>query len=156
MRRAGKTIRAMAWDYKKQGAYSWALAASSIVSTVGLPVLLKFSLAVPLYLVGLGAGLVFFLRGRKLFRQAARADQGAEGEEEIAKILRQLPSGWKTEMNSPAASSGVSEIAGSDSLPFMISGRIADCVDLGLYAPRGEECTRRDSIAVCMALAMLM
>jgi len=27
-------------------------------------------------------------------------------------------------MNNPAASSEVSEIAGSDSLPFMISGRI--------------------------------
>jgi hypothetical protein len=99
MRRAGKTIRAMAWDYKRQGAGSWVLAAGCIGTTVGLPVLLNFSLAVPLYLVGLGAGVVFFLRGRKLFRQAARADQGARGEEAIAKILRQLPSDWKTEFN---------------------------------------------------------
>ncbi|HEY5138118.1 MAG TPA: nuclease-related domain-containing protein, partial [Methylococcales bacterium] len=67
--------------------------------TVGLPILLKFSLAVPLYWVGLGVGLVLFFRGSMLFQQAARADQGAKGEEEIAKILRQLPSGWRTEFN---------------------------------------------------------
>jgi hypothetical protein len=42
-------------------------------------------------------------------------------------------------MNNPAASSGVSGIAGSDNLPFMISGKIADCIDLGLCAPRGGE-----------------
>jgi Holliday junction resolvase-like predicted endonuclease len=99
MGRAGKNIRAMARDYKKQGACSWVLAASFLGATVGLPVLLNFSLAVPLYLVGLVAGLVLFLRGRKLFRQAARADQGAKGEEAVAKILMQLPSGWKTEFN---------------------------------------------------------
>jgi len=78
MGRAGKSIRAMAWDYKKQGTCSWALAAGCLGATVGLP-LLKFSLAVPLYLVGLGVGLVFFFRGSMLFRQAARADQGAKG-----------------------------------------------------------------------------
>jgi hypothetical protein len=89
----------MAWNYRWQGACSWVLAASFLGATVGLPVLLNFSLAVPLYLVGLVAGLVLFLRGRKLFRQAARADQGAKGEEEIAKLLRQFPSGWKTEFN---------------------------------------------------------
>jgi Nuclease-related domain/Methyl-CpG binding domain len=99
MRRAGRSIRAMAWNYRWQGAGSWALAAGCVGATIGLPLLLNFSLAVPLYLVGLGAGLVFFLRGRKLFRQAARADQGAKGEEEIAKILRQFPQGWKTEFN---------------------------------------------------------
>jgi Holliday junction resolvase-like predicted endonuclease len=99
MGRAGKNIRAMARDYKKQGACSWVLAASFLGATVGLPVLLKFSLAVPLYGVGLGVGLVLFFRGSMLFRQAARADQGAKGEEEIAKILRQLPTGWRTEYN---------------------------------------------------------
>jgi Holliday junction resolvase-like predicted endonuclease len=99
MGRAGKSIRAMAWDYKKQGACSWALAAGFLGVTVGLSLLLKFSLAVPLYWVGLGVGLVFFFRGSMLFRQAARADQGAKGEEEVAKILRQFPSGWKTEFN---------------------------------------------------------
>jgi Holliday junction resolvase-like predicted endonuclease len=99
MGRAGRNIRAMAWEYRWQGACSWALAAGCVGATVGLPVLLNFSLAVPLYWVGLGVGLVFCFRGSMLFRQAARADQGAKGEEEIAKILRQLPSGWKTEFN---------------------------------------------------------
>ena len=99
MGRAGRNIRAMAWHYRWQGAGSWALAAGCVGATVGLPILLKFSLAVPLYLLGLGVGLVLFFRGSMLFRQAARADQGAKGEEAIAKILRQLPSGWKTEFN---------------------------------------------------------
>jgi Nuclease-related domain/Methyl-CpG binding domain len=99
MGRAGRNIRAMAWEYRWQGAGSCALAAGCVGATVGLPLLLKFSLAAPLYWVGLGAGLVLFFRGSMLFRQAARADQGAKGEEEIAKILRQLPSGWKTEFN---------------------------------------------------------
>jgi Nuclease-related domain/Methyl-CpG binding domain len=99
MGRAGRNIRALAWDYRWQGTGSLALAAGCLGATVGLPLLLNFSLAVPLYLVGLGAGLVLFFRGSMLFRQAARADQGAKGEEEIAKILRQLPSGWKTEFN---------------------------------------------------------
>jgi Nuclease-related domain len=99
MGRAGRSIRALAWDYRRQGAFSWALAAGCIGATVGLPMLLNFSLAVSFYLVGLGAGLVLFLRGRKLFRQAARADQGAKGEEEIEKLFKLFPKGWKTEFN---------------------------------------------------------
>jgi hypothetical protein len=99
MGKAGKNIRALAWDYKRPGAGSWALAVGCIGTTVGLPVLLNFSLAVPLYLVGLVAGLVLFLRGSTLFRQAARTDQGAKSDEKIANILRQLPSVWKTEFN---------------------------------------------------------
>ncbi len=99
MGRAGKYIRALAWDYRWRGFGSWALAIGCISATVGLPLLLKFSLAVPLYLVGLGVGLVLFFRGSMLFRQAARADQGAKGEEEIAKLLGHFPKGWKTEFN---------------------------------------------------------
>ena len=99
MRRAGRNIRALAWDYRWQGAGSWALAAGCLGVTAGLPILLKFSLAVPLHEFGLRVGVVIFFRGSMLFRQAARADRGAKGEEAIAKILRQLPSGWKTEFN---------------------------------------------------------
>jgi Nuclease-related domain/Methyl-CpG binding domain len=99
MGRAGRNIRAMAWEYRWQGAGSCALAAGCVGATVGLPLLLKFSLAAPLYLVGLGAGLVLFFRGSMLFRQAARADQGAKGEEEIEKLFNQFPKGWKTEFN---------------------------------------------------------
>jgi hypothetical protein len=84
MRRAGRNIRALAWDYRWQGAGSWALAAGCLGATVGLPILLKFSLPLPLYWVGLGAGLVFFFRGTMFFRQAARADQGAKGDESLA------------------------------------------------------------------------
>ena len=61
MGRAGKTIRALAWDYRWQGAGSWALAAGCVGATVGLPILLKFSLGLPLYWVGLGAGLGIIL-----------------------------------------------------------------------------------------------
>ena len=84
MGRAGRNIRALAWDYRWQGAGSLALAAGCLGATVGLPMLLKFSLAVPLYLVGLGTGSVLYFRGTMLFRQAARADQGAKGEASLA------------------------------------------------------------------------
>jgi Nuclease-related domain/Methyl-CpG binding domain len=64
---------------------------------------------------------LFVYQGRELLGLAARADQGARGEEEIGKILKQLPSGWRTEYNRPV--SGVGD------------------VDVIVYSPKGKSWT---------------
>jgi Nuclease-related domain len=99
-RKAGANIRGLALDRKFKATRFFALAAGCILGPSFLA-LQKVPIPPPLYLVGLAAGGLFVYQGRELLGLAARADQGARGEEEIGKILQQLPSGWRTEYNRP-------------------------------------------------------
>jgi Nuclease-related domain len=106
-RKAGANIRGLALDRKFKATRSFALAAGCVLGPSFLS-LQKVPIPVPFYLVGLAAGGLFVYQGRELLALAARADQGAKGEEEIGKILKQLPSGWRTEYNRPV--SGVGDV----------------------------------------------
>lgn len=99
-RKAGANIRGLALDRKFKATRSFALAAGCVLGPSFLA-LQKFPIPAPLYLFGPAAGGFLVDQGRELLSLAARADQGARGEEEIGKILQQLPSGWRTEYNRP-------------------------------------------------------
>jgi len=106
-RKAGADIRGLALDRKFEATRSFALAAGCVLGPSFLA-LQKIPIPTPLYLFGLAAGGFLVYQGRELLGLAARADQGARGEEEIGKILKQLPSGWRTEYNRPV--SGVGDV----------------------------------------------
>jgi xanthosine utilization system XapX-like protein len=97
-RKAGENIRGLALSRKFKATRFFTLAAGCALGPSFLA-LQKIPIPAPFYLLGLVAGGFLVYQGKELLGLSARADQGARGEEEIGKILKQLPSGWRTEYN---------------------------------------------------------
>jgi Nuclease-related domain len=97
-RKAGAHIRGLALNRRFKATLFFILAAGCALGPSFLA-LQKIPISAPFYLLGLAAGGFFVYRGKESCGLAARADQGARGEEEIGNILKQLPSGWRTEYN---------------------------------------------------------
>jgi Holliday junction resolvase-like predicted endonuclease len=97
-RKAGGSIREMAWDRKVDATQKFLLAAGCVAGSFILPA--------PVALLGLAGAGIFAYQGKQQLDSAARADQGAKGEEEIAQLLKKLPAGWKVEYNRPVQGVG--------------------------------------------------
>jgi Holliday junction resolvase-like predicted endonuclease len=91
VRKAGGSIREMAWDRKVDATQKFLLAAGCVAGSFILPA--------PVALLGLAGAGIFAYQGKQQLDSAARADQGAKGEEEIAQLLKKLPAGWRFEYN---------------------------------------------------------
>jgi Holliday junction resolvase-like predicted endonuclease len=97
-RKAGGNIRAMALDRKIDATQKFFLAAGCVAGSFILPA--------PVALLGLAGAGIFAYQGKQQIDSAARADQGAKGEEEIAQLLKQLPADWHCEYNRPVQGVG--------------------------------------------------
>jgi Holliday junction resolvase-like predicted endonuclease len=97
-RKAGGSIREMAWDRKVDATQKFLMAAGCVAGSFILPA--------PVALLGLAGAGIFAYQGKQQLDSAARADQGAKGEEEIAQLLKKLPAGWKVEYNRPVQGVG--------------------------------------------------